>query len=390
MMELDASKPTPASRGKAVSTQHSPPPLTSCQKFLSYLPMCGGWCIPNLSPEVTCVRNFSNENTMFKAFADSYRIRSYAEHSALMRRCGNCGVECAGRRRCSLMSFALLVSLFAWACFFIGACGMSVQASVLMKIPWTVTTFTREETDPSWKPVPGKVVFTEYWGIRGGVLTMQGVTLGIGPNGTVVWKVDSDAYTESAGKYGDPSWGCDVDSDSVSSGLFTPASAQAYTLFCTQCEGASRKAMIFVLFSVISHFLQVKKDLQRLTPYGDLNCQKFMGVVMGWISMITAFVSIIIYEMACSNQFPEELRGTVVKDGATYEVVAKAHRKMGLGVIFMMTGTCCKFVDGLIHLLVKTPAPKREPVADGITFVDYFLTCHEPTRFGQAIKEGSP
>ena len=51
--------------------------------------------------------------------------------------------------------------------------------------------------------------------------------------------------------------------------------------FCTSCRDVILDTESMIISSVVTEIVQMVTDLQRSTPYGDVNCQKVMGMVTG-------------------------------------------------------------------------------------------------------------
>uniref|UniRef100_A0A7S4BCW9 Uncharacterized protein n=1 Tax=Chrysotila carterae TaxID=13221 RepID=A0A7S4BCW9_CHRCT len=335
-----------------------------CHACLSWVPFCGGWFIPTVSPEVTCLRIWSNENSMFKVFGVSYRIRHLLEHSLAVRKMGAIGLDCAERHRANLMLLAAFCSLAAWTCILIGAFGVSTDPRVIQTMPWARLTWTDEET--------AGVKFHTYFGIN-----LYSVKLeGLARNGTD-WTTQADATYEYSSQ-----WGRNNTCDFFGS-LTTAESTEELENFCKQCESSSLSTRTFVFMSIFTQLFQIATDLQRLTPFGDLNCQKLIGWTTSLLGLTTGLVAIFSWLAGCWRYFPESIQLASLWQGVNIET--HAERSIGPGCALFMLAVLLKIVDTLLHIFLKTPEAKWAPVYTFIPFTSYCRRCAEKTVWGRPV-----
>lgn len=61
---------------------------------------------------------------------------------------------------------------------------------------------------------------------------------------------------------------------------------------CQKCKDAMPGTAFFIIFSIITQFVQIMINLQRSTPYGDINCQKLMGFVTSTFGFVSGLSSL--------------------------------------------------------------------------------------------------
>merc|ERR1712100_826850 len=103
-------------------------------------------------------------------------------------------------------------------------------------------------------------------------------------------------------------------------------------------------------------------NLQRATRYGDVNCQKSLGVFGNFLSMITTLVAAAAWSAACYKNLPRALFGVTME---------WSH---GAGVLCLVFGTLVKVPDALGNLLIRTPEKRWKeqvgPIADLADYLD--------------------
>jgi len=270
------------------------------------------------------------------------------------------------------MLLALFCSITAWICFIIGACGVSKSASVLQRVPWT---------DLHWHDTHGLGVRLD---VLFGVTAVYSRSVGVAPeNATSPMNVLSpDFVIEKTFAFKDA---CPY----IGKRYTSPESHEQLREFCELCKKSSARTMGLIFISVVFQFFQVRKNLQRVTPFGDFNCQKFMGWAAAICSLLAGMFSIASYLEGCWRHFPRELELKVIDPttGGPIEIPAKSQgHTLGIGVSFMLTAVCLKFIDFLAHFSLRTPPQKQQHADPSIPFVDYCYLNYKPTRYGQVIK----
>jgi len=90
---------------------------------------------------------------------------------------------------------------------------------------------------------------------------------------------------------------------------------------------------------------QYHKDLQRSTPEGDLNCQKFFGIVTGIIGFSTTIAAILSYTQDCRDNLPDRFLNT--DEEIDYE--------LGPALICLIIATFLKIIDLIVHVIMPVP-----------------------------------
>mmetsp|Transcript_15653 Transcript_15653/g.21958 ORF Transcript_15653/g.21958 Transcript_15653/m.21958 type:complete len:128 (+) Transcript_15653:574-957(+) len=94
-------------------------------------------------------------------------------------------------------------------------------------------------------------------------------------------------------------------------------------------------------------------DIQRSTPRGDLNCQKFFGIATGTIGFFSTLYSIGTYLGSCRDNLPtENIAGEDIEYG------------LGPALLCLIVATFLKVIDVIIHILV--PVPLRNEDKDNV------------------------
>mmetsp|Transcript_43217 Transcript_43217/g.94600 ORF Transcript_43217/g.94600 Transcript_43217/m.94600 type:complete len:173 (+) Transcript_43217:506-1024(+) len=143
--------------------------------------------------------------------------------------------------------------------------------------------------------------------------------------------------------------------------------------------------MIFIIMSICLQILQIKKNLQRLTPFGDMNCQKFNGWVGSLASLTSGTISIISWLQGCWTYFPDTIVFLVEDPRSGQQIQTITDPKYGRGCALMTAAVALKLVDCVCHFILQTPAKKRGEIRENISMEEYCLLCDEPTNFGQPV-----
>lgn len=129
----------------------------------------------------------------------------------------------------------------------------------------------------------------------------------------------------------------------------TGASTYVDPTNCDSCEKASGEMVFTAILAVITCLPNIFTDILRMYTNYDVNCQKFWGVFVGMISLLSSLNTFASYSNTC---YKSMRTGTfTMADGATVETNWSA----GPGFICSVLGTIIKLVDIIIHLIVPTP-----------------------------------
>lgn len=325
------------------------------RRWIYRIPLCGGCCAPTESPERTPLRRLGNEFTLPAAnCCESYRCRSYFEHARLCVRVGGLGVASFARSRwrARIMLCSASIQLVSTLLYVIGALAMSTDESLVRTFAWASFELWSSELN-----VTGSVQL----GIQSRVVSLRGVAF----NG-------SHFVLDPAGViHNTVRW------DNTSCFQYTSAPS-ALVEACSACRHSMHASVSFILLSIIAQVPTISTNLQRTTPYADVNCQKFMGIATGLCGLFTGLMALRSFGYDCWRSVPN----VTTLGPYNFSFTGKG----GTGFFLFLVGICLKITDVLAHLLLPTPAPKRQPVEPGLAFSAYLQRCPEITVFGAPVE----
>jgi len=114
--------------------------------------------------------------------------------------------------------------------------------------------------------------------------------------------------------------------------------------FCDDCKNASSDSIPTAVMGVVTYLPQVLTDIQRSTPEGDINCQKFLGILTGIIGFVTTISAISTYTDACQNGLEDHTTGI--------------QWVLGPGLAFLFLSAAIKPFDVIFHCILPTPLEK--------------------------------
>lgn len=106
-----------------------------------------------------------------------------------------------------------------------------------------------------------------------------------------------------------------------------------------------------------------------------------MGVATGLWGMFTGLMTLRSFGFYCWRSVPSTIAL------GRYTLILSGHG--GTGFWLFLVGICLKLTDVVAHLLVPTPAAKRQPVDAGLSFKAYMERCPEKTTCGAQVGSGS-
>ena len=216
---------------------------------ITKIPICGGFCAKTDNPETGCLRHVSNEVTLPQPFLYPHVCRAVVEHSACCRCFGRVGCLAAERLRAPVMITAFICSLLAGLLMMLSALAMSKSESALERWAW---------------------VSASLEGPLGKVEIHVGISAILVQNNSFPAQVLS--------------W------DDADCGYF--AGAAAYKEACLSCKDVSTGTASFIVISLLTQIVQITTDLQRSTPFGDVNCQKMMGFATSMLGMFSGLIAL--------------------------------------------------------------------------------------------------
>jgi hypothetical protein len=137
---------------------------------------------------------------------------------------------------------------------------------------------------------------------------------------------------------------------------------------CDKCNEASGSLVSTLILSMITTIPTIGTDTLRLFPNYDVNCQKFFGTILSFVSMILSLVTFLKYNQSCFATFydgivPFYLNGTVASEDADGPVgLVDFDWNAGKGLICMYAAAALKAVDILVLAIIPTPNITRDPV----------------------------
>jgi len=335
--------------------------LTTCLLFLPRLllrilvlvPICGGWCNSTTSPETTCLRQFSNENTVPRPCLWSAQCRLFFEHSRCSRTSGSIGCSWAERHRSPIMFFAFSVSFAAWIMILLASLALASNTTLVENFAWASGSIHSH----------GYFSAEVYLGMRRRVIDVEEYSNATNTTHSVIVT--------------------DWSNQNACNGFISGTSLNST---CQQCVDSLDSVSTLAITSVITQTIQLATDLQRTTPYGDMNCQKIMGVLTGVYGLISGLLSLQDFADSCWRAQPDSF--TIAGYPELGEV--HAHFSYGFGAVLIFWATALKAVDILCHAIVPTPRQKRlKPPWDPKRILPDYLSIGDPgkpTRGGYPIK----
>jgi hypothetical protein len=310
--------------------------------FITKIPICGGYLASTKNPEQTCLKRFSNEETVPQPCLRRYVCRLFFEHNIVLRTFGRVGFEACERNRKPIMLFAFSLSTIAWFMTISAACAYTNSADNIRNTFW------------GWGSVDDGSS-TYYIGLKQLVLED---TISKGSSATISW--------EGRGV-------CDesITFDSKSYGIVT--APDGVVTNCGRCKTHAQGIMRLVVSSCITQVFQMTTDLQRSTRYGDMNCQKLFGTVTSFYGLFSAVGPLIDFRVSCGlrDTLPpwaktSQLNVTLASGG--FEEVDVEFRA-GPGYIVLYLALVLKIVDAICHLIVPTPEANHIAPMDGAGLV---------------------
>jgi len=122
--------------------------------------------------------------------------------------------------------------------------------------------------------------------------------------------------------------------------------------FCNECREACDSSVIVAIMSLVTILPTITTDIQRSTRKGDLNCQKFMGIVTGILSLMSTIAALSSFAGGCNNNLPTNFNGKQID------------YKYGPGFICLFIATVLKVVDIVANTFLPVRPYSAEEEAD--------------------------
>uniref|UniRef100_A0A7S2CLB2 Uncharacterized protein n=1 Tax=Florenciella parvula TaxID=236787 RepID=A0A7S2CLB2_9STRA len=343
-MDVESKQDGEAGAGRVKGSR--PPRNVLCEcvgAAIFKIPICGGFCAPNNSPVDSCLRHFSNEETVPQPCLRRRTCRTFFEHNSFVRNFGRIGFVWADRHRSKIMLSAFAVSFVAWLMTISAAFANSSNAAVVQNTYWA-----QGEVD-------------------GGSLTYK-----LGLNVIVVEKDGGTSTIEWADHACDP----------ITFNSDEHGEVSVERPFCSACSAAANKCIKLVITAMITQVFQITTDLQRTTSYGDLNCQKLFGFSTSVYGMYSTWDSLVSFRYDCgmkSSLPPWRRDGTVDVTNSTGGIMGDVpvEHTAGPGYVLLLLAGFLKVYDVICHIIVPTPERNHKPAKMDLELDAYMLESVE-------------
>lgn len=318
-------------------------------------PILGGFCAPTESTDKSCFRHVSNEYTLPSSDVLFPKIGCCVESSCCCRKFGEIGLDALTHCRKPIFSVLILCNFASLVLGIVAALVVSSSYSTLKRGHWT-------SGDLEWPTYDGdRVNLHVFWGTNTRFIEYNCADFS---NQTQCQaNMDAAGFTEEDdGIY---ALGLDWEEDGCGSndiGLNISGArfSEIMETACEECKD-SQFAVFGIIVSIIGQLPTMATDCQRSTEFGDVNCQKFMGVASNVVTLLANIASILSYRSACYS----DLEDSYEYQGETY----KMDWYLGAGWRCLIVTMIVKIIDATGHLLIKTPSSRRRPMTG--TLVEY-------------------
>jgi hypothetical protein len=246
------------------------------------------------------------------------------------------------------MSCGFCLNLVATILLTISCFGISTDPDIIKTFPWVVG-----------KAENAAVDYTMYVGVVGKVDQVECATIAASnvPNNGIAGKCSeilpaANFGTSSPGTYerlmlyedvncAEPmvSWG--------SLGGVETSLLQDLEEECMECMNNMVEKTSLTM-GAITNVLSMVTNLQRATPFGDVNCQKFVGTIATLLGLFSTFTAMFAFMTICKSAMPDEILDY------TGSTVAVAWH-MGPGFACLLLASILKLVDVFLHSCLPTP-----------------------------------
>eukprot|EP00603_Paraphysomonas_imperforata_P003605 CAMPEP_0114432854 /NCGR_PEP_ID=MMETSP0103-20121206/11380_1 /TAXON_ID=37642 ORGANISM="Paraphysomonas imperforata, Strain PA2" /NCGR_SAMPLE_ID=MMETSP0103 /ASSEMBLY_ACC=CAM_ASM_000201 /LENGTH=252 /DNA_ID=CAMNT_0001602563 /DNA_START=45 /DNA_END=803 /DNA_ORIENTATION=- len=118
---------------------------------------------------------------------------------------------------------------------------------------------------------------------------------------------------------------------------------------CTSCADAALGIVSTVVMAFITSITTLQTNVQRSTRAGDLNCQKFMGMLTAVAGFFGTLFSLSSFVNDCSRELPDRTGAGETIDWS-----------MGPGFACLLLATIIKPIDFFAHLIVPVIKPDED------------------------------
>lgn len=334
------------------------------------IPICGGFCAPTVSPEDSCLRHFSNEYTL-PLSPRFVQFSPVIEHSRCCVGVGRLGLGWAERRRKTVMIFgALMNSLSLVLCVIAATGGLASDPGswAFKAFPWVRTDVTLScSLAGATSPLDVSLrVNVKLYHASIDCSSMTDPALCESALAQRGFEISEDGTMEKATRWDEP--------DTCEASIIPDISER-----CEECAN-SLISESSIIISILGQLPTIATDLQRSTRFGDVNCQKTMGMLTNLITFFSSIVALLAFRWHCYQMSEDKSDLQFDLDGSLCEVTDAVDKQLGLGFRCLMVATCIKIVDLICHALVPTPRerwtkPKDSPVRDT---AEYLMIASRP------------
>eukprot|EP00928_Gymnodinium_smaydae_P065622 TRINITY_DN48724_c0_g1_i1.p1 TRINITY_DN48724_c0_g1~~TRINITY_DN48724_c0_g1_i1.p1 ORF type:complete len:393 (+),score=24.43 TRINITY_DN48724_c0_g1_i1:68-1180(+) len=311
-------------------------------KCIYNFPIFGGFCAPTQSFDTSWFRHVSNEYTL--PGAPRFMIAApLCEYSPCCLFCGQLGTNFGRSMRKQIMMFAFAMNVIALIFTIVAAVGLTTDPATLRNVAWVIGN--------------GKMLNNANVEVNIG-LAMRSDYLYCNSNGVVnvtqceLFARQSGHVVESGRAQRSVLW-----SDENACAIKVSADADHS---CGVCKRTILPKSTLIL-SLVTQIPTITTDLQRTTTFGDVNCQKTMGMLTNIFSLFSSLLTLLAFRQACYSQLPTRMVG-----------VANLQWSLGPGFRLIMGATVIKLIDCVCHFCVPTPVGRKtKPKEKTLTLVDY-------------------
>ena len=127
--------------------------------------------------------------------------------------------------------------------------------------------------------------------------------------------------------------------------------------FCEDCKVACDSSIGTAVTNLITSLPTIVTDIQRSTRKGDLNCQKNMAIITGFISFFSTLIALSSYANGCYRNLPDKFLGQDVR----YE--------LGPGFVCLLASALLKPIDIIINIFMPV-SPHDDDLNEKLVFED--------------------
>lgn len=323
------------------------------------VPCCGGFCAPTKNPDTTCYRHVSNEYTLAGA-PKFIKVAPYVETCACCRKFGGTGLPWCGVRRRTIQTSMAVLNGIQMILYIIAACGMTKSTSLIESTSWVSgeVTFAR-----SGNNIFMGTPINMYVGINMVVFRADCGEAGNSTECKAWFGRSGSGYTEEEYVYKrDVSWD---DADACKQyDTEAPSSIDSKQMSesCEDCNDALFSNFALVM-GIGTQIPTITTNLQRSTPFGDVNCQASLGVITNIFGFFSNLVSLLVFAQACYINLPNSMGNNNATSWS-----------LGYPYWCLVVGTVMKLPDAICHLLLPTPEKRWDAPIEKLTSLEEYMS----------------